>query len=194
MSTVIGLTGGTGCGKSAAAEYLQKKGAVIIDADRIAREITEPGQPALLRLAAAFPGILQTDGSLNRKKLGTLVFSDSEALERLNGITHAYIINEIEKRLAASSRPLTVIDAPLLLECGLERLCDCCIAVLADRSLRLQRIIERDHLTEEEAFNRIASQPEDSFYRSRCRFILENNSSLSALEQALDDILKELAP
>lgn len=194
MSTVIGLTGGTGCGKSAAAEYLQKKGAVIIDADRIAREITEPGQPALLRLTAAFPGILQTDGSLNRKKLGTLVFSDPEALERLNGITHAYIINEIEKRLAASSQPLTVIDAPLLLECGLERLCDCCIAVLANRSLRLQRIIERDHLTEEEAFNRIASQPEDSFYRSHCRFILENNSSLSALEQALDDILKELAP
>lgn len=192
MDVIIGLTGGTGCGKSTAAAYLQKKGAYIIDADKIARRITAPGTPALAEIAAAFQDVLLPEGALDRKKLGALVFSDAEALNKLNHITHTYIIKDIENLLLASSRPLTVIDAPLLYECGLERLCTVCIGVLASRSRRLQRIMERDGLSEAEAGHRIDTQPPDAYYRARCRYIIENDGNLSAMEQTLNAILKEL--
>lgn len=192
MSIVIGLTGGTGSGKSTAAAFFEKQGANIIDADAIARDIVRPGMPALSDIAQAFHGVLLTDGTLDRKKLGAIVFNDDQALLRLNSITHTYIIKEIETRLHKSSAPLTVIDAPLLLECGLDRLCDVTIAILADFSLRTLRIITRDGLTEAEASARIKAQPADDFYRKHCQYILENNGKPALLEQALETILKEL--
>ncbi len=192
MDVVIGLTGGTGCGKSTAAAYLQKKGAYIIDADKIARKITAPGTPALAEIAASFQDVLLPDGTLNRKKLGSLVFSDAESLNKLNKITHTYIIKEIEGLLSASPRPLTVIDAPLLFECGLERLCTACIGVLASRPRRFERIMERDGLSEAEAGRRIDAQPPDAYYRARCRYIIENDGDPTAMEQTLNTILKEL--
>lgn len=193
MNTILGLTGGTGCGKSTVAEYLQKKGAEIIDADEIARFVVTPGQPALAEIAAAFTDVLLSDGTLNRKKLGSLVFSDAAARSKLNEITHAYIINEIKIRLARTTCPLTVIDAPLLFECGLDSLCTACVGVLADVRARKERIMLRDGLTEEEALNRINAQPTDAFYRNRCRFIIENNNDSSLLEEKIDAILKELS-
>ncbi len=194
LKTVLGLTGGSGCGKSLAADYFKKQGAEIIDADQIARKITEPGKPALSEIAKVFDGVLLPDGTLNRKRLGALVFSDQDALERLNAITHTYIIKEIKDRLKNSHSKLIVLDAPLLLECDLDRLCTACIAILSDTPLRICRIIARDNLTEAEAKNRIASQKNDDFYKSRCRFVLENNGDIASLQTSLDTILKELLP
>lgn len=192
LKTILGLTGGSGSGKSLVAGYLKKQGAEIIDADQIAREITEPGKPALSELAEAFEGILCSDGTLNRKKLGSCVFSDAGALKRLNAITHKYIIEEIKTRLANSQSNLIVLDAPLLLECDLDKLCSACICILSDKALRASRIMERDNLTETDAKNRIDSQKSDDFYKNRCRYAVENNGSIEALYASLDIILKEL--
>ncbi len=191
MNLVLGLTGGTGCGKSAAARYLEKKGAFIIDADEIARNIVAPGEPALCEISAAFHDVLLPDGTLNRKKLGALVFADKTALHALNKITHPHIMNEI-KKLLETPRIFTVIDAPLLFECGLDKLCSTCLCVLSDPSLRLKRIMERDQLTKEAAETRIKAQPTNDFYASRCQFVIENNKDIAALESALDNMLKEL--
>ena len=191
MNLVLGLTGGSGCGKSAAARYLAKKGAFIIDADEIARSVVMPGQPALCEIAAAFHDVLLPDGTLNRKKLGALVFADKTALHTLNKITHPHIINEIKKNLETPRR-LIVIDAPLLFECGLDKLCSTCLCILSDTALRLKRIMERDQLTKEAAEARIKAQPTNDFYLSRCQFVIENNKDMAAMESALDNMLKEL--
>ncbi|MBR5236560.1 MAG: dephospho-CoA kinase [Clostridia bacterium] len=192
MSIIIGLTGGTGCGKSTAAAYLKSRGAHVIDADQIARRIVLPGTPALFEIQKAFDGVVTEDGSLDRKKLGVLVFADKTARETLNKITHKYILEEIENCVNTSQSPLVVIDAPLLLECNLDRLCNASIAVLANNEKRRERIMTRDNLSEVLAIERIGAQPDDAFYRERCRFIVENNEDAVALENKLDLVLKEL--
>lgn len=192
MKTILGLTGGSGTGKSLAAEYLKLQGAQIIDADRIARQIVAPGKPALAEISETFDDILLADGTLNRKKLGALVFSDNDALMRLNAITHAYIAEEINTQLIESKSPLVVIDAPLLLEYDLDALCTECVCILADLSIRVNRIMARDALTQEQAENRIRAQKEDDFYKKRCRFVIENNGDAASLYTALDTMLKEL--
>ena len=189
---VLGLTGGTGCGKSIAADYLKSHGAYIIDADAISRYIMEPGSPVLQKVANRFHDVLLADGSLNRKKLASIVFNNEEALRSLNDITHTYIVQEIEKKLAQSTAMLTVIDAPLLFEAGLDRLCDECLCVLADYNLRKARIMNRDGLSEKEATSRINAQKEPQFYKTRCRFVIENNNGQKDLYKALDAMLKEL--
>ncbi len=193
MSIIIGLTGGSGSGKSTVALCFKNAGARIIDADRIARDVVAVGRPALAEIANTFTDVLLPDGSLNRKKLGAIVFSDKNTLAKLNKITHAYIIKEIKETLENHPQPLTVIDAPLLFECGLEQLCSVCIAVLSDRKVRLERIMKRDGLTEALAKSRIDVQPDDDFYRTRCDYVIENNQDQSALKGAIDDIIKELS-
>ncbi len=192
MSIILGLTGGTGCGKSTAANYLKSRGAQVIDADQIARQVTRPGSPALFEIQKAFDGVVTKDGSLDRKKLGAIVFADQNARETLNQITHKYILEEIKNSVFASQSPLVVIDAPLLLECNLDRLCTASIAVLANKEKRQKRIMERDNLSPVLAEERIKAQPADSFYRERCRFIIENNGDAANLTNKLDLILKEL--
>lgn len=192
MKVVLGLTGGSGTGKSVAARYFHEFGAEIIDADRIARQIMEPGSPALSEVSREFPGVLLSDGSLNRKKLGSLVFKDEASLKKLNAITHQYIIDEIKTRLICSQSNFIVIDAPLLLECNLDQLCTASLCILADFPLRISRIMARDGLTKEQAENRINSQNDDNFYKSRCRYAVYNNGDIKALTASLDSILKEL--
>jgi len=189
---ILGLTGGTGCGKSVATAYLKKHGAHIIDADAISRQIMAPNKPALAAVAKAFDGVLLPDGSLNRKQLAAIVFCDSDARQRLNSITFTYIIREIETKLNNSAASLTVIDAPLLFEAGLDKLCTDCLCIMADTETRKKRIIERDGLIEEEAMARINAQPDNEFYTSRCRFVIENTGSTAALHTALDVVLKEI--
>ncbi len=192
MKTVLGLTGGSGCGKSLVADYLKRSGAVVIDADKIARQILMPGKPAYKEVLTTFEKIVNEHGTVNRKKLGALVFSDQEKLEKLNAITHKYIISEIEDLLVNAKEAFIVIDAPLLFECGLDRLCTACACVLADFETRKKRIIVRDGIPPEVAENRIHSQNNDEYFRSRSRFVLENNSNPETLFRAVDTMLKEL--
>ncbi len=193
MKTIIGLTGGTGCGKSTAATYLQKKGAFIIDADEIARRMTAPGTPTSMEVLAAFPEAAAPDGSFSRKRLGALVFSDPEKLAKLNAITHPAIIREIRGLIERTTAPLMVLDAPLLFQSGLDDVCTVTVGFLADESIRIHRITERDGLDETGAKNRIASQPEDDYFRARATHIIENNGSVDAVYEQIESILKELA-
>ncbi|MBE7034582.1 MAG: dephospho-CoA kinase [Ruminococcaceae bacterium] len=194
MAIVIGLTGGTGTGKSTVSAYLQTKAAQIIDADRIARKLTEPGSSASAAIINAFPSVALPDGSFDRKALGALVFSDFGARDRLNSLVHPAVLQEIKRQLSASQASLVVVDAPLLFECGLDSLCHVTIGIIADRARRLERITARDALSPAAASARIKAQPEDDFYRSRCDYILENNTDTNDLYQKIDVILKELAP
>lgn len=192
MSFVLGVTGGSGCGKSAASVYFQNKGAHIIDADKIARKILEPGTPATAEVLSVFPEVLVSEGIIERKKLADIVFHDKDKLDRLNTITHGYIIQEIKHQLAECSAALAVIDAPLLFEANLEKLCHTTLGILANRSLRIDRIMHRDGLTMDQAAARIDAQKDDGFYRTNCHYIVENNGDVTELHRALDAFLKEL--
>ena len=185
----VGLTGQTGAGKSAVSALLRRAGFEVIDCDKVSREVTEKGKPALCALVRAFsPDILTEDGELNRRALGRIVFSDPTALALLNQIIFPYIVGRIEEMRADLKKKggqLAVLDAPTLFESGADALCDYIIGVCADESLRKARIIARDGLTENEALSRIASQHTEAFFRARCHSIIENNDGEQELSEAV---------
>ncbi|MBE7027644.1 MAG: dephospho-CoA kinase [Ruminococcaceae bacterium] len=190
---IVGVTGGTGSGKSTICAYFKEKGAKIIDADIIARDIVKEGKPALFEIKEAFGSdILFSDGSLDRKKLGKIVFASSEKLNILNGITHKYIIKEIKDRVFSSSEEMVVIDAALLFETELFKLCDKTIAVTAPENERKKRIIKRDSLDVQTAKNRISSQKENSFYEEHSDYVIVNDGDLDGLKFKAGRVLKEL--
>lgn len=194
---VIGLTGGTGSGKSVVSKYLQEMGAVIVDADLVARQIVEIGKPAYQEIVAHFGnGILQEDGSILRRKLGEIVFSDAQELAFLNHCTHTYIAQEMERQIIqykqASQALCIVLDAPLLFEAGLDRLCDSVWVVYADAEVRTQRIIQRDGISEEVARARIASQKTWEEYRALSDVMLDNSKDFPHLQAQLAQIMETL--
>ncbi len=156
---IIGLTGLTGAGKSTAARILEKKGFYIIDGDSVGHEITSRPD-VLAKIKAAFGGgVIRPDGSLDRRALGKIVFSDKEQLKKLNGITHPPLKEEVLKIARAQTRPV-VLDGAVLKECGLTEHCAAVIRVTAPVEVRLSRIMERDSLSREEALSRINAQTE----------------------------------
>lgn len=159
---VIGLTGGIASGKSTVARILERLGAVIIDADLLAREAVLPGTPAHDAIAAAFgPEILQPDGTLDRKALGRIVFADEDERRRLEAITHPAIARLAEERLAAARRsdaPAVFYVAPLLIEAGVTGRVDDIWVVYADREAQIARLTGRDGIGREEAEQRLAAQ------------------------------------
>ena len=171
---IIGVTGPSGAGKSTVTEYLSKNyGYFIIDADKIAREITSKGSKALDEISEEFgKSYITDDGVLDRKKLGTLVFSSKEKLDKLNRITHKYIIDNI--KILAKNNKNAVIDAPLLFETGLEILCDKLILVLCDEKVRIERIMKRDSISYEDAQKRIRSQNNYEDFISKCHIVINN--------------------
>lgn len=201
---VIGLTGGIGTGKSTVSAYLSKQGIKVIDADKIAREIVAVGEPALREIAAAFGhGILNTDGSLNRKALSSIVFNRPDEMQKLESITRNRIITVIENRLEAmrddeemadySDVQMAVIDAPLLFESGLNRLCDEVWVIDAEREVRIQRAIKRDNANREEIVARINSQMDADEALAKADRIINNSGTLAALYKQIDNLLKEYA-
>lgn len=160
---VIGLTGGIASGKSTVSQVLRNLGAVILDADQVAREIVAPSQPAWQEIVKAFgPEILQSDGQIDRVALGQLVFADPKARQKLNALTHPVIRAEFERRLAVlrAKQPhcIAVVDAPLLMEAEMTDLVDEIWVVAVDVSTQIQRLMARDGLSVREAQQRIASQ------------------------------------
>lgn len=159
---VIGLTGGIASGKSTVARILERLGAVIIDADLLAREAVLPGTPAHEAIVAAFgPEILQPDGTLDRKALGRIVFADEDARRRLEAITHPAIAGLAEERLAAARRseaPAIFYVAPLLIEAGVTGRVDDIWVVYADREAQIARLTGRDGIGRKEAEQRLAAQ------------------------------------
>jgi len=192
---VLGLTGPTGAGKSTVAAFFEKKGFAVINADETAKYVRENSPEVKRALADAFGQDLITDGSVDRKKLAQRAFSSKESTEKLNAILLPPIADEIRRRalsLKKDGARAVILDAPLLFEAGLEGLCDLTVAVLAEREMRLARIIERDGLSKDSAESRMAAQHDDSFYSSRADRVIRNGGNEQELLSSLESIEKEL--
>lgn len=193
MSLVIGLTGGIASGKSTVARLLIDKGITVIDADIIAKQAVEKGMPAYRQIIEAFgEDILLENGELDRRKLGSIVFTDEQKRLTLNKIVHPAVRAEMMKqRDEAISRheSFVVLDIPLLYESGLEYLVDKVIVVTVTAETQLKRLMERNALTEEEALSRITSQMPLADKTKRADKVIDNSGSVEKSKQQLDDIL-----
>ena len=203
---VVGLTGGIGTGKSTAAEYLKKKGFAHIDADQIGRDITADGSPMLLVLDGIFGptgeygvegfDILREDGSLDRKALASIVFTDMNKKLKLDEVMFKAIIAETKRLVEVYSQddPVGIlIDAPLLFEAGLDKECDLVLLIVADMDVRIHRVCARDGATEQEVRNRINSQMSDEEKISRSHVVVDNSGSLEELEEQLEEFFSKFS-
>ena len=183
----IGLTGGIGSGKSTVARLLAERGAVVVDADRIAREVVEPGTPGLEAVVDAFgDGVLTADGALDRPALAAIVFSDPEPRARLDGIVHP-LVRARSAELAAAAPPDAVLvnDVPLLVETGQAGSYDLVLVVEAEEETRVTRLVQRG-LAAEDARARIAAQATDEQRRAVADVVLDNSGSLEDLTAQVD--------
>lgn len=190
----VGLTGGIGAGKSEVSRLLVACGAVLIDADRIAREVVAPGTPGLASVVEAFgEEILAADGSLDRPRLGAIVFSDAEKLSTLNSIVHPLVgarSRELEE--AAAEDAVVLHDVPLLTENGLAPLYDLVIVVDAAPETQLDRLVRLRGMTEEDARARMAAQATREQRREIADIVIDNDVPLEELEQRVNDVWAEL--
>lgn len=187
----IGLTGGIATGKSTVSSLLVEKGALLVDADAIARDVMLPGHPVLVAVTAFFgQGILHEDGTLDRKKLGSIVFGDKEALETLNSISHPEIRKEIRKQMmeleTTYPERLVVVDIPLLYESGLESIFEQVWVVYAPRHIQKERLMNRDLLSDGQAEARLQSQMDIEVKKSLADQVIDNSQTLAITEQQLD--------
>lgn len=208
MLKVLGLTGGIGSGKSTAAEYLKSCGFAHVDADDISRNLTADGSDMLPVLDGIFgpegpfgekgKEILRPDGSLDRKALAAIVFSDERKKARLDEVMFREIIAEIDRQIAAyrdegDGRYIGImLDAPLLFEAGLDTRCDLVLVIVADENVRIQRVCRRDGATEEEVRSRINNQMSDSDKIKRSDYVIDNSEGLRELMESLDELLEEI--
>ena len=175
---IIGITGGTGCGKTTLLSAIAAKGGLVLDCDSIYHRLLQTDESMLRAIENRFPGVVE-QGQLNRKKLGAIVFADNVALLDLNAITHAAVKTEVLRLLACNPK-LAAIDAIGLFEGKLAQICDVTVAVTAPKEDRVQRLMSRDGITEDYARARIEAQHDDDWFRQRCDYILTNDGSLDA--------------
>lgn len=190
----IGLTGGIATGKSSVSAYLASKGALLIDADVIAREVMMPGHPVLAAAVQRFgQAILNADGTLDRKKLGSIVFQHPEERKALEAITHPAIRKEMRGRAAAYEMQhpdkLIVSDIPLLYESGLEDGFEEIMVVYVPREVQLERLMSRDQMTQADAEARIAAQMDIERKKERANIVIDNSGSWAQTEKQLQAFL-----
>lgn len=193
---VIGLTGQTGAGKSTVSKVFVQNGFRLIDADAISRHVVARGSHCLADLQECFTdAILTPDGELDRKVMASIAFSDHRKLEMLNTIMYPYIVGEILRmihRFSQQNHKLILLDAPTLFESRADDFCDLIISVVAKPELRMQRIMERDHISEKVAQQRMEMQLTEEFFRLHSDTVLENNSSFSELWDAAQELSAKL--
>jgi dephospho-CoA kinase len=188
---IIGVTGPIACGKSSVMAALADHGAVTIDADLVYRDLIKPAQPLTRTLAGRFgAGILTEDGEINRRALGTIVFSDPAALADLDRLTHPAIVAEIERRIETIDAPLIAIEAVKLSQGGVGRICDETWLVLCDHSLQIERLMQRNGIPREDAERRIAAQTR--YDHGAYTRVIENNCDRCALDRAVITALEDL--
>ena len=188
---LIGVTGGIATGKSTVDRMLEAHGAAVIDADQLAREVVRRGEPALEDVAARFgPDVMQPDGSLDRDRLGRIVFADPQARSDLDQITHPRITELMRDRVAAAlagPAPLVAVDIPLLFENAREPMFEGVLLVYAPREVQIRRLRERNGLDESAALQRLAAQLPIDEKRDRATWIIDNTDGLEATARAVDD-------
>jgi dephospho-CoA kinase len=193
---VVGLTGGIASGKSTVARILAELGARIVDADQVAREIVEPGQPAYDEIVAAFGvKILHPDGSINRKLLGAQVFADAEQRKRLNAITHPRIAAATQQKLmalGASGARLAVYEAALLVENGIHRGLGGLIVVYCDEKEQIARVMRRDNLSQEEAVRRIHAQAPLSDKLAVATWAIDTNGPVEDTRRQVEKVWSQI--
>jgi len=193
---IIGLTGGIGSGKSTVSRILRGLGAKIIDADQVAREVVEKGKPALNEIAEEFgKETLLEDGTLDRKKLGSIIFSDTEKRMRLNEITHPKIVQEISERIdkyrAENHCDLVVLDCALLFEMDLDNMVEESWLVSLDKETQLKRIMSRDELSKQDALKRINAQMPLDEKAERATRVIDNSSVVNDTHKQVLDLWNE---
>lgn len=190
---MVGLTGGIGAGKSAVARRLAELGAVVVDADQLAREVVAPGTDGLAEIVQAFgPSVLAEDGCLDRPALGRLVFADPAARRRLEAIVHPKVRRRTAELVAAAPPDAVVVnDIPLLVESGLAAGFDVVIVVEADPDVRVERLVRYRGMAGDEARARIAAQASDAERRAVADVVIRNDGSLDDLVERVDDVWRE---
>ena len=189
---LLGLTGGSGCGTSTAGAVLEKAGFYFVDADQVYRELLTDDPSLRNALTERFGMQILRDGVVDRKALAAIVFADAAALADLNKITHTAIIAEVDRRIASSGAKNAAVEAIALIESGMADSCDAVVSVLSNYDVRLQRIMARDGLSEEAARARLDAQKPDEFFIDNSDYVLNNNGSLSELEQGVQTLLQAL--
>ena len=187
---ILGITGGTGCGKTTLLTCIGSQGGLILDCDAIYHDLLRTDPALLGAIEKRFPGTVE-NGVLQRKKLGKLVFSDEKALNDLNKITHSAVNAEVLRRLAHKPK-LAAIDAIALFEGGLAELCDVTVAVTAPEEDRIRRLMIRDGIDRDYAKRRIAAQKSAEWFRERCDFCLENNGTQADFQETCLAFLRKL--
>ena len=194
---LVGLTGGIGSGKSEVSRRLAALGAVVVDADKVAREVVQPGTPGLQQVVDAFgPQVLLADGSLDREGLGRIVFGDPEKLARLNGIVHPLVGERIAAIMADVEREhpdaVVVYDVPLLVENGLQDRYQAVVVVAAAPDTQLHRLVEQRGMTEADARARIAAQAPLEAKLAVADYVIDNDGDLGALDAAVEQVWRDL--
>ncbi len=190
---IVGITGGSGTGKSFVASKLCGEDDLWIDADHVYHKLLDESSAMRRAILNEFPEA-EVDGKINRGKLASMVFTNDRDLMKLNKITHPFVIEQIEKEIAecyCTNVELVVIDAIALFESGLNKICDKTIGVIASDSRRLARITVRDDIGIERARARIAAQQKEEFYRKKCDYIIENDEN-SSLDSIISEIKEEV--
>lgn len=187
---ILGITGGTGCGKTTLLRCIAAQGGLILDCDAIYHDLLRTDPALLGAIEKRFPGTVE-NGVLQRKKLGKLVFSDEKALNDLNKITHSAVKAEVLRRLADKPK-LAAIDAIGLFEGGLAELCDVTVAVTAPEEDRIRRLMTRDGIDRDYAKRRIAAQKSAEWFRERCDFCLENSGTQADFQETCLAFLRKL--
>ena len=188
---IIGITGGTGCGKTTALSVIRELGGKVLDCDEIYHRLLKTDEELLCAIENAFPGVVEA-GVLNRKKLGAIVFGDPDGLKALNAITHTRVTQVILKELEAKC-DLIAIDAIALFESGLAALCDMTVAITAPEDVRIKRIMARDGIPYAYAKSRIDAQRSQEEFIKLCDHTLCNDSTEEAFKDKWLAFLRELA-
>ena len=186
---IYGLTGMSGAGKTTVSDIFKNCGFLVINCDKVAREVTEKGTACLKEIGQKFPGVINSDGTLDRKKLGGIVFNDSDKLKMLNDTIYPYITYRVIKQIENVDKGYILLDAPTLFESGIDYICDGVVSVVCDREISVQRIMARDNVTKEMAQSRLSSQHSIDFYIDRSLYFIENNGT----EQELTDKAEKTA-